>query len=147
MSSRIQKIQTLVGLAESDEDKAVKTLAELQGQYQLHLQQLEMLHSYVSEYSPCSTSNGASLQPIQVLSTQAFINKLQDAIKAEGQKVDELAQTVERAKDMWLEKRSRLKALQKLLLRLEKDEQARINRAEQRFLDELSSQSSYRNSQ
>ncbi|MDG6777636.1 flagellar export protein FliJ [Thiomicrorhabdus sp. zzn3] len=146
MSSRIQKIQTLVGLAESEEDKAVKTLAELQGQYQLHAQQLEMLRSYVSDYSPCSTANGSTIQPIQVLSTQAFINKLQDAITAESQKVDDLAHTVERARDMWLEKRSRLKALQKLLLRLEKDEQARINRAEQRFLDELSSQSSYRNS-
>ena len=47
---------------------------------------------------------------------------------------------VEMAVDSWQEKRIRVKALQALVDRMKKQENTRLNKQEQRFLDELSSQ-------
>lgn len=140
LKTRITKIQTLVELAEIEEEKAAKTFAELQGQYKQHLEQLEALHSYVNEYN---LSGGTSqvLQPIQVLSTQAFLDKLRHAIQAESERTETLLATVERAREVWFEKRTRLQALQKLVEKLQNSHRTELDRKEQRFLDELASQS------
>lgn len=137
MSSRSEKIDTLVELAEVEEDKAVKTLAALQQQYQQHLAQLEQLQSYIAEYGQTTMGEGRVLQPIQMLSTQAFVGKLHQAVKAESEKTERLAETVEFARKAWLEKRTRLKALQNLRDKLKQTEQAGLEKREQRFLDEL----------
>ncbi|WP_373020398.1 flagellar export protein FliJ [Thiomicrorhabdus sp.] len=147
MSSRIQKIQTLVDLAEIEEGKSAKTFAELQSQYKHHLQQLEMLNAYVNEYAQANVSKGQAVSPIQILSTQAFVSKLQHAIQAESDKTDELLNLTERSREVWMEKRTRLNALKKLLAKLIQDRQARIDKQEQRFLDELSGQSFHKNSE
>ncbi len=138
LKSRSQKIQTLVELAEIEEDKAVKTLAAVQQQYQQHLAQLEQLKSYVEEYGQSTVGQGRILQPIQMLSTQAFVAKLHQAIQVESEKTGRLADVVEHARQVWLEKRTRLKALQKLHDKFKQTEQAGLDKREQRFLDELS---------
>ncbi|MDG6773342.1 flagellar export protein FliJ [Thiomicrorhabdus sp. ZW0627] len=140
MTSRIQKIQTLVDLAEIEEERSAKTFAEIQAQHKHHLQQLEMLKTYVEEYSQANVSKGQTFQPIQMLSTQAFVAKLQHAVQAESDKVDEFSKMVERAREAWLEKRTRMNALKKLHGKLVQDHQFKLDKQEQRFLDELSSQ-------
>ncbi|MDX1346926.1 MAG: flagellar export protein FliJ [Thiomicrorhabdus chilensis] len=146
MKSRIDKIQTLVELARIEEDKSAKTVAELQGQHQQHLQQLDMLQSYVSEYSQATLSADRPVQPIQILSTQAFVAKLHSAIDAEQKQVDSLVEMVEQARQAWFSKRSRVKALEKLLQKIKQNKQAWLDKQEQHFLDELSSQNFNRKS-
>lgn len=145
MSSRIEKIQTLVELAEVEEDKALQTYSTLQGQFQDHLQQLETLRSYIGEYS--QPRSQTTVSPVQMLSTQAFVGKLHHAIAEEESKTDGFRDVMERAREAWVEKRSRSQALNKLLEKLKQTHQARLDKQEQRFLDELSSQTFTRNSQ
>lgn len=138
MSSRVEKIQTLVELAEVEEDKALQTFSTLQGQFQDHLQQLEMLRNYISEYSHVNSQTTVS--PVQMLSTQAFVGKLNHAISEEEHKTEGFRDVMERSREAWVDKRSRTQALSKLLLKLKQTQQARLDKQEQRFLDELSSQ-------
>lgn len=145
MSSRIEKIQTLVELAEVEEDKALQTFSTIQGQFQDHLQQLETLRSYINEYS--HSSSQSTISPVQMLSTQAFVSKLHHAVTEEENKTDGFRDVMERAREAWVEKRSRSQALNKLLLKLKQTHQARLDKQEQRFMDELSGQTFTRNSQ
>lgn len=139
MSSRIEKIQTLVELAEVEESKALETFSTLQGQYQQHIQQLDTLQNYVNDYA--HQSSDGSTTTVQILTTHAFVGKLHQAIQLEQSKTEEFKNVMELAREAWIEKRARLQALQKLLLKLQQNHQIRLEKQEQRFLDELSSQS------
>jgi len=145
VSSRIEKIQTLVELAEIEEDKSLQTFSTIQGQFQDHLQQLETLRSYINEYA--HTDSQTIISSVQMLSTQAFVGKLHHAIVEEEKKTEGFQEVMERAREAWVEKRSRKQGLNKLLFKLKQTEQARLDKQEQRFLDELSGQTFSRNNQ
>ena len=145
MSSRVEKIETLVDLAEAEESRALETFSTLQGQFQDHLSQLESLHSYVDDYANQNLQK--TISSVQMLSTQAFVGKLHHAIASEESKTEGFREVMERSREAWTDKRSRVKALQKLLLRLKKSKQACLDKQEQGFLDELSSQAFSRKSQ
>lgn len=145
MSSRIQKIVTLVELAEAEEKKALETFSTVQEQFQQHLEQLAALRSYVNDYANQNLEK--TITPVQMLSTQAFVGKLHHAIQSEDAKTAGFSEVIERAREAWIDKRSRLQALQKLLTRLKQNQQASLDKQEQSFLDELSSQAFTRKSQ
>jgi len=143
VSSRIEKIETLVELSEAEESKALETFSTVQGQFDQHLEQLDSLRSYVDDYA--NQNLDKTLTSIQMLSTQAFVGKLHHAIHSEESKTERFKEVVERAKEAWIEKRARAKALQKLLLKLKQNRQACLDKQEQSFLDDLSSQAFSRN--
>jgi len=145
VSSRIEKIQTLIELADAEESKALETFSILQGQFQGHLEQLESLRSYVNDYANQNLQK--TISSVQMLSTHAFVGKLHHAIASEENKTEGFREVMDRAREAWVDKRSRLQALQKLLLRLQKSRQASLDKHEQNFLDELSGQAFSRNSQ
>ncbi|MBN2864675.1 MAG: flagellar export protein FliJ [Thiotrichales bacterium] len=138
MSSRIEKIQTLVELSEAEESKALETFSTVQSQFHEHLDQLDALRSYVDDYAHQNLDK--TLSSIQMLSTQAFVGKLHHAIENESSKTERFKEVVEKAREAWIEKRSRVKALQNLLLKLKQNRQASLDKQEQNFLDDLSSQ-------
>lgn len=138
MSSRIEKIQTLVELSEAEESKALETFSTLQSQFHEHLNQLEVLRSYVNDYGQQNLDK--TLSSIQMLSTQAFVGKLHSAIENESSKTEQFKEVLERAREAWIDKRARVKALQKLLLKLKQNRQTVLDKQEQNFLDDLSSQ-------
>lgn len=141
MSSRIEKIETLVELAEAEEKKALETFSLLQTQYQQHLQQLETLQSYIAEYA---SPDMGTQHTIQLLSTHAFVGKLHSAIEQESSKTESMQTLMEKGREAWIEKRARLKALQNLLSKMVRNRQIKLDKQEQRLLDELSTQSHVR---
>lgn len=145
MNSRIKKIVTLVELAEAEEKRALETFSTLQEQLQQHLEQLEALRSYVNDYAHLNLEQ--TITPVQMLSTQAFIGKLHHAIHAEDAKTEGFKVVIERGREAWVDKRSRQQALEKLLLKLKQNRQATLDKQEQNFLDELSSQAFTRKAQ
>ena len=138
MSSRIEKIQTLVELSEAEESKALETFSTLQSQFHDHLNQVEVLRSYVNDYGQQSLDK--PLSAIQMLSTQAFVGKLHSAVESESLKTEQFKEVLERSREAWIDKRARVKALQKLLLKLKQNRQTVLDKQEQNFLDDLSSQ-------
>ena len=145
MNLRIKKIVILVELSEAEEAKALETFSTIQGQLQQHLEQLDSLRSYVNDYAGQNLDK--TMTPVQMLSTQAFVGKLHDAIHTEDSKTEGFKEVGERAREAWIEKRSRAQAFQKLLSKLKQNRQATLDKQEQGFLDELSSQAFVRKNQ
>lgn len=141
MSSRINRMQKLVELADIELDKAAQTLAVIQKQHADALIQLEALTSYAKEYGQVPTNQSVSISPIQLQTRYAFGEKLGQAVVAQTAQVDELIKTVELARQTWLEKRIRVKALQALLDKIKLGVQIKLDKQEQHMMDELATQS------
>ncbi|QKI89547.1 flagellar export protein FliJ [Thiomicrorhabdus xiamenensis] len=145
MASNLQRWHKLVELAEIEMDNAGKTVAYMQEQFQNAQQQLESLKAYTDEYAQAPTAKVA-MGVIELRTHQAFGEKLHQAIAAQTQQVTEKQEMVEKALDAWREKRARLKALQSLYDKKQKQMDSRLSRQEQKMLDELASQQAFQNS-
>ncbi|WP_157760459.1 flagellar export protein FliJ [Thiomicrorhabdus arctica] len=141
MSPRMNRMQALVELAETELDKTAQTLAVIRAQHAEALTQLEALTSYAKEYGQVSTNQSTLISPIQLQTRHAFGEKLGQAVVAQTIQVDELVDTVESARQSWLEKRVRVKALQALLDKLKLGAQIKLDKQEQHMMDELAAQS------
>ncbi|WFE68998.1 flagellar export protein FliJ [Thiomicrospira sp. R3] len=137
--SRSRRIKTLVELAEQDVDKAQLTLKELRLNLEFTAQQLNDLKSYRNEYMARLTASGHIL-PIQLQTTQAFINKLNLAIEGQQKQLSSMEEMLEQAQQQWLDKRIRLQALDKVYQNLVRQEIKAADRTEQKMLDELAAQ-------
>ncbi|MGM0541842.1 MAG: flagellar export protein FliJ [Pseudomonadota bacterium] len=140
MSSRINRMQKLEELAGIELDKAAQTLTVIQGQHTDALAQLEALTSYAQEYGQVPEHQTVSISPIALQTRHAFGEKLGQAVVAQTKHADELVKTVEFARQAWLEKRVRVKALQALLDKLKLGAQIKLNKQEQHLMDELATQ-------
>lgn len=140
MSTRIDQMKKLVELAEIDLDKSAKTLAAIQESYAKEVDQLDALTSYAQDYSQQPVERSSSMSPIQLQTRHAFGEKLQQALVAQADQVQETMATVERAREAWLEQRGRVKALQAVLEKLKQNLQIKLGKQEQRLLDEISAQ-------
>lgn len=139
MSDRLQRIQKLIELAEIDLDKAAQTFAYMQNKLAEVQSQLESLHQYQSEYAK-QPSQAGKISPIQLQTHNAFAEKLNQAVASQQQQLKESEKMVELAQNNWTEERAKVKALQALYKRIDSNELARLNKQEQRMLDELATQ-------
>ncbi|QCU90450.1 flagellar export protein FliJ [Thiomicrorhabdus sediminis] len=144
MPNRLQRLHKLIELAEMELDKAGQTFHYMQNKLATEQGQVNSLLDYQADYAQQPISMGA-IPAIQLQSRSAFSDKLNHAIIAQQQQVEESEKMVEMAQSAWQEKRANLKALQALYSRIENAENARINRQEQKLMDELSAQKFYQN--
>lgn len=138
--ARLKKILILLDLAQKELDKSLETLGFFRNQLSAHEEQLASLQEYLQSYIDKINNEGMCLMPIQLQTTQTFIDKLNTAIYSQTDKVEEQSQLVERAQQAWLEKRARLKAFQTLYDKIQKDLTLSVDRHEQKMLDDLASQ-------
>ncbi|NPA71729.1 MAG: flagellar export protein FliJ [Gammaproteobacteria bacterium] len=137
MATRVDRMQKLVEIAEIELDKAAQTFATLQAQYTHENEQLISLKQYAEEYAQSPVSASVSESVIQVQTRHAFGEKLQQAVQTQVIKVEQLAETVDKGREMWLEKRVRVKALEALLVNIKRDITRILDKREQGLLDEL----------
>ncbi|MBO1928373.1 flagellar export protein FliJ [Thiomicrorhabdus sp. 6S2-11] len=139
MSSDIQRWNKLVELAEMEMDNAGKTVAFMQEEMQQAQSQLEALQNYVQEYAQ-QPVQGPAQSVAQLQTHAAFGEKLHQAIQAQSEAYQQKQLMVEKALEAWREKRARFKALQTLLEKKRKQRDLKLNRQEQKMLDELAAQ-------
>ncbi len=139
MKSRLERIEMLVDLSQVELNKALETLSVLRNQLAEHQQQHSSLTLYLQEYVNKINHQGLSLMPIQLQTTQSFLDKLNSAIVAQSKKIIEMSEIVNKAEENWTEKRSRLKAMQSLFDKIKKKNTVFLERQEQKILDDLSS--------
>lgn len=139
MSNRLQRIQKLIELAEVELDQAAKTYSYMQNKLTDAQTQLASLEEYQDEYAK-KPSSMARISPIQLQTHNAFADKLVQALVAQNKQVEESEKMLELAQQNWVEKRSRVKALEALFKRIKSNETAKLNKQEQHMLDELATQ-------
>lgn len=137
MQKRIERMQKLVELAQNELDQAAQIFQSLQQQFSSEQVQLEQLKTYLTEYIEQQTSGaGSTLQ--QLKSTNAFMDKLNKAIEHQHGQLAETETEVQRAREFWIEKRSREQVLVKLTEKLKSDHSKKLDKIEQKLLNELS---------
>ena len=120
--SKLERLRVLADLAKDELDKAQDVFVAVRGQRDGHQAQLDSLLEYHADYvGQLTKSRDTSVTQLQTM--QAFLDEV-----------------VEKAHAEWLEKRVRHKSLEKLCQKIEKDHHARLEKQEQKLLDELASQ-------
>lgn len=139
MFKRIVRIKKILELAELEMEQAAKTMAYMTDKLAQEQQQMHSLLEYQKDYVKKPAQSG-KINPIQLQTHNAFSDKLVQALAQQKNQLKESEKMLEMAQNAWQEKRIRVKALDALIERMKKQENTRINKQEQRFLDELSSQ-------
>ncbi|WP_130537778.1 flagellar export protein FliJ [Thiomicrorhabdus indica] len=145
MDKQLKTWQKLVELAEMEMDKAGKTLAMMQQKQNQDIEQLESLREYAQDYNKQGINPAQSLS--QLNTYRLFADKLMQAIESQETVVTQSETMAEKAREAWLEKRARFKALEKLFIKMQSDYDGHLNKQEQKMLDELAAQQSVQSSQ
>ena len=144
MNKRAGRMLKVVEMATVELDKVAQEFQTSQSNYQAESNQLESLKSYQQEYlQRLKSSETTTLQ--QLNRVQVFLEKLNQAVINQNNLVKKLAEQAEIAKQAWVEKKLRKQALEKVYQKLKKDHQVKLDKQEQRMLDDLSSQMFVRN--
>jgi flagellar FliJ protein len=136
MQKRLDRLRKIIELSQADLVKSELMMQEIRSKLQLNNVQLDSLNGYQNEYLRQLKSNqSTTLQKIN--QTQAFLGKLNQAIQHQQIQISELEQSLEKVKEVWLEKRKREQALEKLYKKLEKKHFVKLEKQEQKMMDDL----------
>jgi len=145
--SKSQRLKPIVKVAQDNEKKAAKLLAESQKvsiDRQARLDELKSYRSYRDDYQ--LRFNGAettSRSAYQLRDFRIFLDRLDKVIDQQQRLVTLSLQDLERKKQSWMEQNSKFKALGKAVSRFRDGELAAENLKEQRELDERSQRTSH----
>jgi flagellar FliJ protein len=137
MSSQNNPIKTLLNHAHNKVDEATRRLGELLASEQACEVKLEMLVQYRLEYrGRFMQAARDGMAPDAWRNYSGFIAKLDDAIHAQQNVVDQSKRQTANGQQQWVHERNRMKAFDALSQRQIQEEQRKQNKQEQNISDE-----------
>ncbi|WP_151671527.1 flagellar export protein FliJ [Nitrincola schmidtii] len=136
---RSERLGVVLGLAERQKEAADRYLAESQQRLQHAETQLIQLQDYMLEYQQQFTQAGQrGLTTDQLRQHQAFIGRLEQAMRQQHETIRVARQQLEQVKQYWQSVYARYKGIQKLTDKAVYSEQAVRDKREQQAIDERS---------
>lgn len=136
---RSERLGVVLGLAERQKEAADRYLAESQQRLQHAETQLIQLQDYMLEYQQQFTQAGQrGLTTDQLRQHQAFIGRLEQAMRQQHETIRVARQQLEQVKQYWQSVYARYKGIQKLTDKAVYSEQALRDKREQQAIDERS---------
>ena len=133
-SKRLQPVRQLKHQAERAE---AKKLAQLQQELAQARHQLGELESYLSEYFQTIQSQHHQVrQASQLGMYQAFISRLQVAIRRQGELILQRQAAVNAQTEKWVQASAQLKTMDELIAKAQRQEELEADRKEQKILDD-----------
>lgn len=133
-------LQTVFELMKTRADDATQLLARLIASERSAKDKLEMLQQYRDEYATRFQLAGQNgLTPGQWRNYQEFLNRLDEAITAQGQAVALQVQRTASGQTNWQQQRMKLKAFDTLSERHHASENAQETKRDQKTQDEFAS--------
>ena len=138
-------LQSLLDLAQDRVDSATQQLALLKQRWQSQEGKLQQLHGYQEEYRVrLSDTLKAGTDMTRIQDFQAFLKKLEIAIKQQTLEVNRAKFEWEQGQAVWQEEQRKLKTYDILRQRHERGEAYKESRIEQRDMDEFARNSARR---
>lgn len=132
-------MQSIADIAAKDEDAAVREFGLAQTEFSAQQEQLQNLMQYKEEYSNNFNSNKLSVSSSASLKNlHSFMAQLDHAINMQRQLVVQLNEEMEAKRQVWLDKRNRVRALGMVVDKYQAEENVREQRREQQENDEFS---------
>ena len=132
LATRLDPIRRL---AQNREDSAAQRLVESQQALARHEAQLREMERYLDDYN--LAREGAAIAPAMLANREAFLRQLAEALRWQAGAVEEARTRLDRARELWMSKHRDGDVLDKLIDRSHNAERGRLERREQRELDEF----------
>lgn len=133
-SRRLLPVRQLKQQAEREE---AKKLANLQQELEMAKQQRVELESYLAEYfQTIQQQQSRVTQASQLGLYQAFISRLQLAIRRQGELIQQRQAAVKAQSKRWVEANARLKTMDQLIEKARLQEDIEESRREQKLMDD-----------
>jgi len=137
MMTRSRRLRPVADYSDSREREAARSLGASQEQLAAARRTLQELSVYRDEYLRQMQGAGARGLPAQrVRMYQQFLNRLDQAIVLQEQRVKQAGMEMEKKRQAWLERRCRSKAIHKVVSRYRHQERLQDDRREQREQDD-----------
>lgn len=139
--SGTKRLAPLIKRAQDRQDAAARQMAERQKALDTHAQRLKELRQYTDDYlnEQITAVNTAAL-----LNRRAFLDRLETAVRLQGQTVERNRQLVEVERQRLIAASRELQVLQTLHQRYQEQERVLADRRDQRVLDDLGARISTR---
>jgi flagellar FliJ protein len=138
MNKRARRMEPVKALRERQVQDEVKKVAAASQAYQSALNQLVELEKYLKDYYADPARGAISFQSARDLVLyQQFVVKINEAIARQRQFVSLKEMGLKAAQRRWLEAKSRVDAIDKLMAKVVAEDEKRNDKREQRAADEL----------
>ncbi len=135
--SRLERLQTVEGVMGDRARDAARALAEAGARLATERERLAQLQRFRDDYRNQRDGGQAAMDAFRLRDFNAFMSRLDDAVRQQEERIAELEQQERKARAHWEHEQRRADALGKLVGQ-ECDQQAReIRRQEQSQADEL----------
>lgn len=137
--SRADRLSVVLDLAERQKQAADRYLADSQQRLQQAEAQQIQLQNYMLEYQQQFTQAGQQgLTTDQLMQHQAFIGRLEQAMRQQKETIRVAAQQLEQVKQHWQTVYARYKGIDKLTEKARLSERQLLDKREQQQIDERS---------
>lgn len=141
--SRSQRLTLVLDVARKQKETADRYLADSQQRLQQAESQLEQLQNYMLEYQQQFVQAGKQgLSTDQLHQHQAFIGRLEQALKQQHDTIRVAKHQLEQVKHYWQGVYARYKGIDKLTHKVALSEQLQRDKQEQQAIDERSQRKS-----
>ncbi|MBA1146983.1 flagellar export protein FliJ [Ectothiorhodospiraceae bacterium WFHF3C12] len=136
--TRSKRLEPVQRIAEERSSEAGRAYGERQKFLQSQVQRLEQLEQFRDDYKHGRTAAGeAGMDAYRLRDYNAFIARIEQAIKQQRELVRNLESEVEQLRRGWMEQLSHSRALDSAVDRMRGQERRDRNKREQALLDEL----------
>lgn len=139
-SVRLKRIQLLIDLAKTDQDKAFEIFGLSQSQLVESQQQLEALKEYLKEYIATMYNPKGSIAVSKLQTSQGFLDKFHIAMQSQKDKIIKFEARSNLTKSAWIESQAKYQAMKNLYNKIQSKENIKANKIEQKLLDDLAAQ-------
>lgn len=138
-NSRAARLAPVVEMAERAEREAARQMAHMQGLLAKAEAQLGVLERYRGDYQQQWISEGSKGVSGQwLMNYQRFLSQLETAIGQQLQSIEWHRHNLNKARESWQQRYTRVEGLRKLVQRYLDEARAAEDKREQKLLDELS---------
>jgi len=142
---RSKRLESVVKIAESEEQAAARVLSESQQQLNAQQTKLSQLVEYRAEYArQLQQQASVGIAARQMHSYQSFISQLERGIEEQQRAVAQCKLKLEEKKQQWFTKRIKTRAMDKVMGQYLHKEQLEADKREQKVSDERAQAMSFR---
>jgi flagellar FliJ protein len=132
-SKRFEPIREIASLSAQDLSKAMteagRRVADMERQF-------EQLKTYREEYAKNAVQGGGAMDAVKLQNYRSFLDRLGEALRQQGTKLDGARGEYERRRQQWSEKRIEAESLGRVIERFRKEERQSVEQREQREGDD-----------
>lgn len=133
---RSQRMQVVVDLASKKENEAAQKLADIKSQLAQENSRLHDLNDYYANYENTQKQLAVGVNAQDLQKMRHFLQQLNTAKQAQQFQITQVQQQVEVLTQAWRTCYLERTAMENLVVRLKLDEQAVLDKQEQKMLDE-----------